>query len=72
MDMDGYGEPINHCLCRDQLSDPKTPWKVKPKVVENMKKWWNSVTTATDDETRMNDDLYEDMIARYRIFIEFL
>ncbi|XP_025111789.1 uncharacterized protein LOC112574759 isoform X2 [Pomacea canaliculata] len=65
MDMDGYGEPINHCLCRDQLSDPKTPWKVKPKVVENMKKWWNSVTTATDDETRMNDDLYEDMIARF-------
>lgn len=64
MGMGGYGEPINLCLCGDQLSDPKTPWKVKPKVVENMKKWWNLVMNNEDGETKMNGDLYDDMIAR--------
>ncbi|KAK7106609.1 hypothetical protein V1264_017842 [Littorina saxatilis] len=57
-------EAIQLCCCSDQLSQPASYWHVTPAVLSQLSTWWQHRMACTVD-TRLTDQLYLDIVARF-------
>ncbi|XP_070203208.1 uncharacterized protein [Littorina saxatilis] len=57
-------EAIQLCCCSDQLSQPASYWHVTPAVLSQLSTWWQHRMTCAVD-TRLTDQLYLDIVARF-------
>ncbi|KAK7106665.1 hypothetical protein V1264_017893 [Littorina saxatilis] len=57
-------EAIQLCCCSDQLSQPVSYWHVTPAVLSQLSTWWQHRMTCAVD-TRLTDQLYLDIVARF-------
>lgn len=52
------------CLFSDQLSDPKTPWKVSRDIRRELNLWWKRRVTNCAPDKQMTFDKYLRLVAR--------
>ncbi|XP_070203221.1 uncharacterized protein [Littorina saxatilis] len=57
-------EAVQLCCCSDQLSQPASYWHVTPAVLSQLSTWWQHRMACTVD-TRLTDQLYLDIVARF-------
>ncbi|XP_070203152.1 uncharacterized protein [Littorina saxatilis] len=57
-------DAIQLCCCSDQLSQPASYWHVTPAVLSQLSTWWQHRMACTVD-TRLTDQLYLDIVARF-------
>ncbi|XP_070202836.1 uncharacterized protein [Littorina saxatilis] len=57
-------EAVQLCCCSDQLSQPASYWHVTPAVLSQLSTWWQHRVACTVD-TRLTDQLYLDIVARF-------
>ncbi|XP_070203630.1 uncharacterized protein [Littorina saxatilis] len=57
-------ECVQLCCCSDQLSQPASYWHVTPAVLSQLSTWWQHRMACTVD-TRLTDQLYLDIVARF-------
>ncbi|XP_070201271.1 uncharacterized protein [Littorina saxatilis] len=57
-------EALKLCCCSDQLSQPASYWHVTPAVLSQLSTWWQHRMACTVD-TRLTDQLYLDIVARF-------
>ncbi|XP_070202899.1 uncharacterized protein [Littorina saxatilis] len=57
-------EAIQLCCCSDKLSQPASYWHVTPAVLSQLSTWWQHRMACTVD-TRLTDQLYLDIVARF-------
>ncbi|XP_070203708.1 uncharacterized protein [Littorina saxatilis] len=57
-------QAVQLCCCSDQLSQPASYWHVTPAVLSQLSTWWQHRMACTVD-TRLTDQLYLDIVARF-------
>ncbi|KAK7106592.1 hypothetical protein V1264_017826 [Littorina saxatilis] len=57
-------EAVQLCCFSDQLSQPASYWHVTPAVLSQLSTWWQHRMACTVD-TRLTDQLYLDIVARF-------
>ncbi|XP_070203697.1 uncharacterized protein [Littorina saxatilis] len=57
-------QAVQLCCCSDQLSQPASYWHVTPAVLSQLSTWWQHSMACTVD-TRLTDQLYLDIVARF-------
>ncbi|XP_070203156.1 uncharacterized protein [Littorina saxatilis] len=57
-------DAIQLCCCSEQLSQPASYWHVTPAVLSQLSTWWQHRMACTVD-TRLTDQLYLDIVARF-------
>ena len=57
-------DPIQMCVCSEQLSNPATYWDVTSESMTQLINWWQLRMACPDDNFPLTDDLYLDIVAR--------
>ncbi|XP_070203703.1 uncharacterized protein [Littorina saxatilis] len=57
-------QAVQLCCCSDQLSQPASYWHVTPAVLSQLSTWWQHRMACAVD-TRLTDQLYLDIVARF-------
>ncbi|XP_070202845.1 uncharacterized protein [Littorina saxatilis] len=59
-------EAVQLCCCSDQLSQPASYWHVTPAVLSQLSTWWqHRMACRPTVDTRLTDQLYLDIVARF-------